>query len=112
SDSCIHACSFFFSSRSRHTISKRDWSSDVCSSDLKMQSIEDELFSKLEQLSETKDIESPFAREVYELHKEWLMYSWTNYSAEAHRGLAQMYVYDERFAKYYNARAGKEVVSL
>src|SRR5699024_11459412 len=24
----------FFSSRSRHTISKRDWSSDVCSSDL------------------------------------------------------------------------------
>src|SRR5699024_3174669 len=26
--------SFFFSSRRRHTISKRDWSSDVCSSDL------------------------------------------------------------------------------
>src|SRR5207249_8531406 len=25
---------FFFSSRRRHTISKRDWSSDVCSSDL------------------------------------------------------------------------------
>src|SRR5699024_11369087 len=28
-------CSFFFSSRRRHTRSKRDWSSDVCSSDLK-----------------------------------------------------------------------------
>src|SRR5699024_196451 len=27
-------CFFFFSSRRRHTISKRDWSSDVCSSDL------------------------------------------------------------------------------
>src|SRR5699024_12175595 len=26
--------SFFFSYRRRHTISKRDWSSDVCSSDL------------------------------------------------------------------------------
>src|SRR5699024_11335193 len=26
---------FFFSSRRRHTISKRDWSSDVCSSDLR-----------------------------------------------------------------------------
>src|SRR5699024_11994883 len=25
---------FFFSSRRRHTMSKRDWSSDVCSSDL------------------------------------------------------------------------------
>src|SRR5699024_11235023 len=27
-------CLFFFSSRRRHTRSKRDWSSDVCSSDL------------------------------------------------------------------------------
>src|SRR5438067_8444578 len=29
----LHIC-FFFSSRRRHTRSKRDWSSDVCSSDL------------------------------------------------------------------------------
>src|SRR5699024_11967364 len=29
---CCHP--FFFSSRRRHTRSKRDWSSDVCSSDL------------------------------------------------------------------------------
>src|SRR5207249_6063053 len=29
---------FFFSSRRRHTRSKRDWSSDVCSSDLSFQS--------------------------------------------------------------------------
>src|SRR5699024_4698234 len=27
-------CAFFFSSRRRHTRSKRDWSSDVCASDL------------------------------------------------------------------------------
>src|SRR5699024_6330719 len=31
--------SFFFSSRRRHTRSKRDWSSDVCSSDLEKQNI-------------------------------------------------------------------------
>src|SRR5699024_11411030 len=30
----IYLCFFFFSSRRRHTRSKRDWSSDVCSSDL------------------------------------------------------------------------------
>src|SRR5699024_10797017 len=30
---------FFFSNRRRHTTSKRDWSSDVCSSDLLMSSI-------------------------------------------------------------------------
>src|SRR6266704_6942489 len=29
-----HRLFFFFSSRRRHTRSKRDWSSDVCSSDL------------------------------------------------------------------------------
>src|SRR5690606_40092233 len=28
------SCSFFFSSRRRHTRFSRDWSSDVCSSDL------------------------------------------------------------------------------
>src|SRR5699024_11738625 len=37
-DNCINLphrhCIFFFSSRRRHTRSKRDWSSDVCSSDL------------------------------------------------------------------------------
>src|SRR5699024_12176122 len=33
---CLNfVCLFFFSSRRLHTISKRDWSSDVCSSDLK-----------------------------------------------------------------------------
>src|SRR5580700_10337132 len=31
----IPRCDFFFSSRRRHTRSLRDWSSDVCSSDLR-----------------------------------------------------------------------------
>src|SRR5256885_10627292 len=31
---CYFSCSFFFSSRRRHTILQGDWSSDVCSSDL------------------------------------------------------------------------------
>src|SRR5204862_4579005 len=31
---CEHVNVFFFSSRRRHTRSLRDWSSDVCSSDL------------------------------------------------------------------------------
>src|SRR5207249_8739728 len=30
---------FFFSSRRRHTRSKRDWSSDVCSSDLNVERV-------------------------------------------------------------------------
>src|SRR2546422_588026 len=31
---------FFFSSRRRHTICSRDWSSDVCSSDLRLLAVE------------------------------------------------------------------------
>src|SRR5699024_11321568 len=31
---CLFLIPLFFSSRRRHTTSKRDWSSDVCSSDL------------------------------------------------------------------------------
>src|SRR5690554_7396451 len=32
----MQSCSFFFSSRRRHTRCGRDWSSDVCSSDLRV----------------------------------------------------------------------------
>src|SRR5690606_39469887 len=37
--SVLGACHFFFSSRRRHTRFSRDWSSDVCSSDLPLNSI-------------------------------------------------------------------------
>src|SRR5699024_12011575 len=37
---------FYFSSRRRHTRSKRDWSSDVCSSDLKMKDEELTIFRR------------------------------------------------------------------
>lgn len=77
-----------------------------------MQEIEERLFDQLDVLSNSKDLTSQEAENVYLLHKEWLMYSWPKYSTEAHRGLVQMYMSDERFQKYYNDRAGKEAVSL
>ena len=42
------------------------------------------------------------AQEACALHKKWLGYFWDSYSKEAHKGLAQMYVDDPRFAKYYD----------
>lgn len=39
------------------------------------------------------------------LHREWLGYTWPAYTPAAHRGLAEMYVADERFAAYYDAAA-------
>src|SRR5207249_9299965 len=49
---------FFFSSRRRHTRSKRDWSSDVCSSDL-IKSIQAAIWdlNKLQALPEIKLLE-------------------------------------------------------
>ncbi len=37
-----------------------------------------------------------------QLHRQWLMYTWSSYSPTAHKGLAQMYVCDERFTAYYD----------
>ena len=39
---------------------------------------------------------------VCDLHRRWLGYTWSAYSAEAHRGLAEGYVADERFRAYYD----------
>lgn len=42
------------------------------------------------------------AQRAAKLHRQWLMYFWEGYTPEAHRGLAQMYVDDERFTAYYD----------
>ncbi len=47
---------------------------------------------------------SPIAQRAADLHKQWLTYFWSGYSKEAHAGLAQMYVEDERFRAYYDKK--------
>ncbi|MDD4835247.1 MAG: TipAS antibiotic-recognition domain-containing protein, partial [Lutispora sp.] len=42
------------------------------------------------------------AQKAADLHRQWLNYSWGSYTKEAHAGLAQMYVDDERFTAYYD----------
>jgi DNA-binding transcriptional MerR regulator len=50
----------------------------------------------------TGDPAGELAQKVADLHKQWLTYYWNEYSKEAHAGLAQMYVDDERFTAYYD----------
>lgn len=57
----------------------------------------------LKQAVETGDPGSDLAQETANLHKKWLMFYWRVYSSEAHAGLAQMYVDDERFRLHYDA---------
>ena len=77
-----------------------------------MNEVEEEIFKGLLEVFTTNDLESKAAKEVYENHKKWLNFTWPSYSKNAHVGLAEMYVADERFSKYYNDKAGKEVVNI
>src|SRR5204862_2493395 len=70
---CIMLCGFFFffSSRRRHTRSLRDWSSDVCSSDLPSQNP-----SRLVSKDFVKDNNRDSVTEFEKLsHVMWLMRS-------------------------------------
>ncbi|MGI6549947.1 MAG: MerR family transcriptional regulator [Syntrophomonadales bacterium] len=50
----------------------------------------------------TGDPGGELAQKAADLHRQWLSYTWNTYSKEAHAGLAQMYVDDERFTAYYD----------
>ncbi len=41
-------------------------------------------------------------KELVLMHKKWLCMTWGKYSVEAHKGVASMYVADERFRQYYD----------
>lgn len=71
-----------------------------------MQQVEQNIFTLLKDVLETNDYTSPLAKQLVELHQKWLSYTWPNYSTEAHRNLADMYVADERFTAYYD-KVGK-----
>ncbi|TEB07407.1 HTH-type transcriptional activator mta [Pelotomaculum schinkii] len=52
----------------------------------------------------TGDPAGAIAQKAADLHKQWLTYFWSEYSKEAHAGLAQMYMDDERFKAYYDEK--------
>ncbi len=85
----------------------------VNESNAKMMNLTEEQYEKMievgkkleETLAEafkTGDPAGELAQKAADLHKQWLGFSWTQYNKEAHAGLAQMYVDDERFTAYYD----------
>ena len=46
--------------------------------------------------------DSEEAGRIVLLHKEWLGMTWKQYTEEAHRAIANMYIADERFKLYYD----------
>lgn len=68
-----------------------------------MEQTEKQLLALLQQaVKKGESPKSTFGKEAAELHKKWLSFIWTFYTPEAHRGLVEMYVADERFRTYYD----------
>lgn len=61
-----------------------------------------ELQKLLENHVNDETFDCNIAKEIYEKHKAWLVFYWGSYIPNAHRGVCDMYVYDERFKKYYD----------
>lgn len=64
--------------------------------------LSEEVKTTLAEAFQTGDPSSDLAQKAANLHKQWLMCYWSEYSKEAHESLAQMYVDDERFTMYYD----------
>lgn len=62
----------------------------------------EQLHTTLAEAYKSGDPAGELAQKAADLHKQWLTYYWKEYSKEAHAGLAQMYVDDERFTAYYD----------
>lgn len=82
-------------------------------SNKKVKGMTDKQYAEVEKLStdvlaalkdafETGDPASEPAQRAADLHRQWLCYFWDAYTKEAHAGVAQMYVDDERFTAYYD----------
>lgn len=67
-----------------------------------MMKVEEEIFMLLKKAYAAGDPAAQEAQELAAKHKEWLSYTWPEYSPKAHAGLAEMYVADERFTAYYD----------
>lgn len=61
-----------------------------------------EVMETLKAAFATGDPAGELAQKAADLHRQWLSFTWPSYSKEAHAGLAQMYVDDERFTAYYD----------
>ena len=82
-------------------------------SNKKVKNMTEEQYAEVEKLSagvmntlkeafKTGDPAGELAQKAADLHRQWLCYFWDSYTKEAHAGVAQMYVDDERFTIYYD----------
>jgi len=83
-------------------------------SNRKLMNLSKEDYQKMEQLGKqvnellekaVNEKEQPtgdLGQQIAKMHQEWLTFTWPQYTKEAHAGLVQMYVGDERFTAFYD----------
>ncbi len=64
----------------------------------------EEIIKTLKQAYATGDPAGELAQKTADLHRQWLGFTWRNYSKEAHANLARMYVEDGRFKAFYDKK--------
>ena len=67
-----------------------------------------EILTELKNFDNSAGVKQAAAKHIFDLHKEYLLTIWPKgqYSREAHKNLARMYVCDTRFNKYYAEGTG------
>jgi DNA-binding transcriptional MerR regulator len=70
----------------------------------KITKLTEEVLATLYAAFETGDPAGELAQKAADLHRQYLTFYWDSYSKEAHAGIAQMYVDDERFTAYYDKK--------
>lgn len=69
------------------------------------QALGEEICAKLEDAVSAKaDPQGEKGRQIAQLHRRWLSYSWEAYTPQVHCGLAQLYTADPRFTAYYDRK--------
>lgn len=67
------------------------------------QALEQQILQELEQAVEAGlPVHSEKGREIAQLHRDWLCFTLPGYTPAQHKGIAALYVADERFRQYYD----------
>ncbi|MCC5911359.1 MAG: TipAS antibiotic-recognition domain-containing protein [Clostridiaceae bacterium] len=64
--------------------------------------LENELYQTLSKALKTDNSVGELVQNTADLHRQWISFYWDSYSKEVQEGIAQMYVYDERFKEFYD----------
>ena len=77
-------------------MSQEDWT--------KQEELSREILNTLKAAMEIGDPAGELAQKACGLHRQWLCMCWGDgaYTREAHRGMGEMYVADQRFKAYYD----------